>query len=92
MIHFLGEHLGVVPINEPVTTKSGLIVPINTKKIDTIHARVKFIGEGCKSGFKVGDEVVYGKGAAMEVTIGADDSEKVYVVKETSLYAYIQPD
>lgn len=89
-LKMLNDYIGVTPVVGSEKTSSGIIVPVNYSKMKTEHGVVRFVGKECKGDLKEGDEVVYDKAFAVEIMAGAHEEEKVFVLKEQNVYAYIR--
>lgn len=86
----LNQFIGISPMNGHEKTDSGIFVPVNLSKLKTEHGIVKHVGEECSSRIKEGDEVIYDKNYCVEINVGVKEMEKIYIIKEKDIYAYIR--
>lgn len=89
-ITLLNNFIGIRPISGHERTEGGLFVPVNLPKLKTEHGIVKHVGEECSSRIREGDEVVYDKNYCVEINVGVKEMEKIYVIREKDIYAYIR--
>lgn len=88
MIRPLADRVVVEPKEAETRTASGIYIP-DTAKEKPQQGKVVAVGPGKKDEpmeLKVGDEVLYGKYAGTEVTVG---DEKYLIVKQSDILAII---
>ena len=94
MLKPLANHVVVEPIEEPVATQSGIILPDTIEKEKTLRGRIVAVGSGRVSetgvriptDVKIGDIILY-EYSTSEVKI---DNKKYSIVREENIIAIIQ--
>ncbi len=94
MLKPLANHVVVEPIEEPVATQSGIILPDTIEKEKTLRGRIIAVGSGRVSetgaripmDVKVGDIILY-EYSTSEVKI---DNKKYSIVREENIIAIVQ--
>jgi len=79
----LGENVIVSPLEEELSTASGIIIPDTASKEKPMRGEVMAIPDECKT-VSVGDVVIFTKYAPTEVKI---DGKELYVINLDSLLA-----
>ena len=94
MLKPLANHVVVEPIEEPVATQSGIILPDTMEKEKTLRGRIVAVGSGRVSetgvrismDVKIGDVILY-EYSTSEVKI---DNKKYSIVREENIIAIIE--
>ena len=94
MLKPLANHVVVEPIEEPVATQSGIILPDTIEKEKTLRGRIIAVGSGRVSetgaripmDVKVGDIILY-EYSTSDVKI---DNKKYSIVREENIIAIVQ--
>ena len=79
----LGDRLVIKQVVAEETTKSGIVIPGQTKEMPQ-EATVVAVGKDVKEELKVGDTVVYSKYAGTNIKV---DDEEYIIVKEEDVLA-----
>ena len=79
----LGDRLVIKQVVAEETTKSGIVIPGQTKEKPQ-EATVVAVGKDVKEDLKVGDTVVYSKYAGSNIKV---DEEEYIIVKEEDVLA-----
>ena len=79
----LGDRLVIKQVVAEETTKSGIVIPGQTKEKPQ-EATVVAVGKDVKEDLKVGDTVVYSKYAGTNIKV---DEEEYIIVKEEDVLA-----
>ena len=82
----LGDRLVIKQVVAEETTKSGIVIPGQTKEKPQ-EATVVAIGSEVKEDLKVGDTVVYSKYAGTSIKV---DDEEYIIVKEEDVLAVLK--
>lgn len=94
MLKPLANHVVVEPIEEPVATQSGIILPDTIEKEKTLRGRIIAVGSGRVSetgaripmDVKVGDIILY-EYSTSDVKI---DNKKYSIVREENIIAIVE--
>lgn len=94
MLKPLANHVVVEPIEEPVATQSGIILPDTIEKEKTLRGRIIAVGSGRVSetgvripmDVKVGDIILY-EYSTSEVKI---DNKRYSIVREENIIAIVE--
>lgn len=83
----LGENILVSAKEEPVKTKSGLVLPENASKERPQEGRVIAIGESDKIKVKKGQTIIFAKYSGSEIKIG---EEEYLIIKNEDILAVME--
>ena len=90
----LHDNIILEPEAQEEVTKSGIVLPGNVEQEKPVHGKVLAVGEGLifengqkrKMSVKIGDNVIFKKYSADEISIGEKD---YLVIKESDIVAII---
>ena len=82
----LGDRLVIKQAVAEETTKSGIVLPGQTKEKPQ-EATIVAVGSGVKEDLKVGDTIIYSKYSGNNVKV---DDEEYIIVKEEDVLAVLQ--
>ncbi len=82
----LGDRLVIKQAVAEETTKSGIVLPGQTKEKPQ-EATIVAVGSGVKEELKVGDTIIYSKYSGNNVKV---DDEEYIIVKEEDILAVLQ--